>query len=67
MERVLDARVFAPRADNPAAFVKGSAAPLSCDEAKSQGSNRGPCLSISVTALGVFLPFGPVTLDSTAH
>ena len=53
MTRVLE------RGDHPAAAVNRSAVLLSCDEAKSPGTDGGPCLSISVTAAWVFLPSGP--------
>lgn len=50
-----------------AAVVNKSGVLLSCDEAKSLGTDRGPCLSISVIMLWMFLPSGPVTHSSTAH
>lgn len=67
IECVLETRVLALSGDNPAAVVKRIAVLLSCDEAKSPGTDGGPCLSISVTVVWVFLPSGPVTHSSTAH
>lgn len=64
---LLETRVLALSGDNPAALVKRRAALLGCDEAKSPGTDGGPCLSISVTVAWVFLPSGLVTHSSAAH
>ena len=67
IECVLETRVRALGGDRPAAVVNSGAVLLSCDEAQSPGTDGGPCLSISVTAVWVFPPSGPLTHTHTQH
>lgn len=53
IECALETRA-SPAQWSPAAVVNKSCELLSCDEAKSPGTDRGPFLSISVTALWMF-------------